>query len=91
MARRTTILADESLLIEARALAERQGVTFTALVQEALRDYLHAHRRPSRVSFAGSGRSGNPQLARSDEQVLAQEIEAREGWSPRRDGRATHG
>ncbi len=82
--KRTTILADEGLLIEAKHLADQQGQTFTALVQEALREYIQTHRPQRRLSFAGIGWSGDPDLARRDEEILAAEIDPVEGWSPRR-------
>jgi hypothetical protein len=44
--KRTTILADEGLLREAKQLAARRRITFTTLVQEALREYLIRFVRP---------------------------------------------
>jgi hypothetical protein len=82
--RRTTILADEQLLVEARYLAERQGRTFTDLVQEALREYIRAHRAPRQLSIIGIARSNEPNVARRDEEILAAEVDPIEGWSPRR-------
>jgi predicted transcriptional regulator len=38
--KRTTIMADESLILEAKHLAEQEGRTFNAVVQDALREYL---------------------------------------------------
>lgn len=82
--KRTTILADEELLLEAKHLAEHQGRTLTSLVQEALRDYVRANHPPRTLSFAGAGRSGQPRLAHKDEAILAEGLSEIEGWSPRR-------
>ena len=90
--KRTTILADEGLLLEAQQLAAQRGMTFTALVQEALREYLDAHRPERRLSIIGIGSSGEPYpLDREggwDEAILSEAIDPIEGWSPRRTGRA---
>jgi hypothetical protein len=82
--KRTTILIDEGLLLEALHLARRQGTTFTAVVHEALREYLTVHRAPRHLSFLGIGHSGRPDLAKHDEEILAAEADAVSGWSPRR-------
>lgn len=83
--RRTTILADDDLLLEAQQLAVRQGTTFTALVQQALREYVAAHRPPERhISFMGLGDSGEPNLSVSngwDEEILARELHPTFGWT----------
>ena len=83
--KRTTILADEGLLVEARQLAAQQGMTFTAVVQEALREYIAAHRPQRRISFMGMGCSGQPPLDLRDgrdEEILAAEIDPIYGWAP---------
>ena len=58
--KRTTILADEGLLLEAQQLAARRGITLTTLMQEALREYLKAHRPERQLSIIGIGSSGEP-------------------------------
>lgn len=86
--RRTTILADEGLLLEAKYLAEAQGKTLTKLVQEALAEYIEAHRPPRQLpAFVGMGDSGDPLWAGRDEEILAAEIDPIEGWSPGRKAR----
>lgn len=82
--KRTTILADEALLVEVKHLAEQEGRTLTAIVQEALRAYVRTHQPPRRLSVAGAGRSGQPQLARQEQVTLSDEITPLEGWSPKR-------
>lgn len=81
--KRTTILADEDLLIEAKFLASRQGKTLTEVIQEALRDYVRAHQSPRRISFTGLGHSGQPQLWQEEESILATEVTSSGGWDRR--------
>src|SRR5437868_14914908 len=83
--KRTTILVDEGLLVEARQLAAQQGMTFTAVVQEALRAYIAAHRPQRHISFIGMGCSGQPPVDLRDgrdEEILAAEIDPIYGWAP---------
>lgn len=56
--KRTTILADDGLILEMRNLAARRGVTFTRLAREAMRAYLAAQRPSTSLSFIGLGASG---------------------------------
>jgi hypothetical protein len=79
--KRTTILADEALLLEAKYLAIREGMTFTSLVQEALAEYLAAHRVRSRLEFIGMGHSGDGTIAQQAEEILGAEIDPIQGWS----------
>lgn len=81
--RRTSILVDDALLTEARAVAARQGTTFTGLVREALVAYIAAQDRPRPLSIVGIGRSGENDLSTRDEEILSSEIQG-DGWSPRR-------
>jgi hypothetical protein len=83
--KRTTILAEEGLLVEAKHLAQRQGKTLTALFQEALRDYIRANRPPRRLpDFVGMGRSDDPTVSQRVHEILAAEVDPIEGLSPRR-------
>jgi hypothetical protein len=82
--KRTTILADDGLFLEAKYIASRQGKTFTALVQDALRDYIEAHRPPRRISFAGIGRSGKSRTPEELDAELIAGLDRYEGWSPPR-------
>lgn len=83
--KRTTILADSELVLEAKHLASLEGRTFTALVQDALRDYVEAHRPARRrISFAGIGRSGSSLTAEEMDRMLIAGLDPIEGWSPRR-------
>lgn len=89
MMKRTTILADEHLLLEAQQLAMQRGTTLTVLLQDALREYIAAHRpRERRLSFMGMGDSGQPNLSVSngwDEEILEREVDPIAGWAPHGD------
>jgi hypothetical protein len=75
--KRTTIMADESLILEAKHLAEQEGRTFNAVVQDALREYLANHRpRQRRISFAGIGRSGKSLSFEEQEELIRNGL----GW-----------
>jgi hypothetical protein len=57
----------------------------TAVVQEALREYIAEHRPRRRISFMGMGCSGQPPLDLGDgrdEEILATEIDPIYGWAP---------
>lgn len=82
--KRTTILADEELLIEAKHLAAQTGKTLTEVVQQALREYIEANRPKRRISFAGRWRSEETDVSLRDEEILRAEIDPIDGWSPKR-------
>jgi Bacterial antitoxin of type II TA system, VapB len=82
--KRTTILADDELMLEARYLAQHEGRTFTALVQDALREYVQTHRPPRRISFAGIGQSGRSWTPEQLDAELIAGLDRYEGWSPPR-------
>lgn len=86
--KRTTIMADEQLLLEAQHLATQRHITFSALVQDALREYLTAYRPQRRLSFIGIGR-GNGLLDDmrdgKDEEILAKAVHPIYGWAIDRD------
>jgi len=57
---RTTLDINDRLMAEAKSLAARRGVSFKALVEEALRERLHARADARRVlvelpTYSGSG------------------------------------
>lgn len=87
--KRTTILADEELLVEAKHLAVQQGRTLTQLFQDALRDYVQANRPKRRISIIGIGRSKEGDISLRDEEILRAEIDPIEGWSPKREASPT--
>lgn len=56
---RTTIVAEGSLLLQLRSLAQRMGVSFSEIVRRALTEYVaRAAAGPRRASFVGAGASG---------------------------------
>lgn len=79
--KRTTILADEHLLLEAKHLAASEGKTFTVFVQDALRDYIAAHRPARRISIVGIANIEEPWTAESLDQALIDDIDPIYGWS----------
>lgn len=83
--KRTTIVADDELLLEAKHLAEREGRSLSALVQDALREYVAVHRPKRRISFIGIGESdGTPWTVEEQNQALIDGLDPIEGWSPDR-------
>lgn len=90
--KRTTILAEEDLLLDTKYLAKQLGKTFTDVVREALAEYVVNHRpKGGRIlSIEGIGDSGGPPpgdergLAERLDEILRSEIDPIEGWSPRR-------
>jgi hypothetical protein len=92
MTKRTTILADEVLLMEAQQFAAQSGTSFTKLVETALGEYIASHRPPRRMEFIGMGRSGEPGLSVADgweEKILAAAAASDPigGWSRRSSSR----
>ena len=84
--KRTTIFVEDELLVEAQHTAKQRGITFTALVDEALRTQVQANRPPRRFASLGAGHSAQPTNMRdgADEAILRADIDPIEGWSPRR-------
>jgi len=84
--KRTTIFVDDKLLVEAQHIAKQRGMTFTALVDEALRAQVQANRPPRRFASFGIGRSAQPtdMSDGADEAILRAGIDPIEGWAPRR-------
>lgn len=82
--KRTTVLLDDALLIEAQALAQQRSMTFTSLVSEAIQAYIQAKRTPRRISCIGIGHSERPRDSHrdgGDEDELRAGINLVEGWS----------
>lgn len=74
--KRTTIIADDELLLEVKQLAAHKGQTVTALVQQALREYVRAQRGSPRLGFAGMGSSKEPWTSDDLDRMLAHEGDA---------------
>jgi len=84
--KRTTIFVDDELLVEVQHIAKQRGITFTALVDEALRAQIQASRTPRRFASLGVGHSVQPtdMSNGADEAVLRADIDRIEGWTPHR-------
>jgi hypothetical protein len=83
--KRTTIMADEELLLEAKHLADHESKTLSALIQDALREYIAGHRPKRQISFIGIGESTGPSLTvEQQDQLLRDGLDPIEGWSPDR-------
>lgn len=85
--KRTTVVLDDALLLEAQALAQQRSMTFTSLVSEAIRAYIQANRTPRRISCIGIGHSDRPRASLrdgGDEDELRAGIDPVEGRSPQR-------
>lgn len=79
--KRTTVLADEGLLLELKLLARQEGKSVSDLVRNALQEYLRTHRTSAkRLSFYSMGASGETDVAERAEQILAREIKRESGW-----------
>ena len=72
--KRTTIFIEPQLERELQALARRSGRPMAAIVREALAQYVAAdkERRPVRLGFVASGRSGRSDIADRHEELLFQ-------------------
>jgi len=73
--KRTTIFIEPQLERELQALARRSGRPMAALVREAVAQYVGAEkaRRPQRLGFIASARSGRSDIAERHEDLLFQQ------------------
>ena len=56
---RTSILADDGLVLELRSMAQRAGVCVSEIIRRALGEYVRKHKRSAdRPKFVGAGSSG---------------------------------
>lgn len=79
--RRTTIQANEELLLEVKQLAEEQRTTVSQIIRGALEEYLYQHRQGARaLSFVGIGSSGRKDISRDVENIIAAQVEKGTGW-----------
>ena len=72
--KRTTIFIEPQVERELQALARRSGRPMAAIVREAVAQYVAAEkaRRPARLGFVASGRSGRGDIAERHEDLLFQ-------------------
>jgi metal-responsive CopG/Arc/MetJ family transcriptional regulator len=87
--KRTTIMADDELLLEAKYQAEREGRSVSALVQDALREYIETHRPKRRLLSAGIVNIDWSPSAEELDRILIDGLDPIEGWSPDRPARTT--
>ncbi len=73
--KRTTIVADEALLLELKHQAKREGKTVSELIREILNDYLRRDKKKRILSFIGAGRSGQNDISEKCEEILEQAFE----------------
>lgn len=79
--KRTTIFAEEDVLLELKHLAKTQDRTLTEVIREALRHYVQRHRpETQRFSFIGMAAFEPDDVARRAEEILANEIKRESGW-----------
>lgn len=80
--KRTTIVADEGLLLEIKQLAEEENHSVSEVIQEALREYVASRRQARRgmISFLASGKSGCTDVSEKAEEILEADADRREGW-----------
>lgn len=71
--RRTTILLDDDLADRLDYERRRRNQSTTAIVREALTDYLAGGNRVKRLGFIGIGRSRHRDTARNSDEILARE------------------
>lgn len=79
---RTTLDINDRLLIEAKSLAARRGLSLKALVEEALRERLHGRSEERRVKVAlptFSGHGLQPGVDLSDGAALLEVMDADPG------------
>lgn len=73
--KRTTIVADEALLLELKYRAKREGKTVSELIRKVLDDYLRRSERRKTLSFVAAGRSGRNDISEKSEEILEQGFE----------------
>ena len=72
---RTTILADDGLMLEIRSLAQRVGVSVSEIIRQALEKFIREQKKGrAGPSFLGVGHSGGAlKVSERDEEYLFQE------------------
>lgn len=74
MSKRTTIQAEEGLLLELRYLAKRQGTTLSHVIREALATYLVERQEAQALpSFVGVGEGERTDASERAEELLFRE------------------
>ncbi len=84
---RTTILLEDTLMLEVKSLASKKGTTATQIIREALMEYLRKQPPGGLPSFAGVGRSkgtGAGKISETLEEALGTTVDPHEGSGGRR-------
>ena len=69
--KRTTIFAEESLLVALKEIAKKEHLNLSAAIRAALEEYVGRRRAGSTLpSFVGIGRSGRKDVAERAEELL---------------------
>jgi len=72
--KRTTIMADETLLLELKHRAKREGRNVSELIREALRQYCKKKEKKKSLSIVGIGKSGRKDVSEKVEEILREEL-----------------
>ncbi len=84
---RTTILLEDTVMLEVKALASKKGTTATQIIKEALTEYLRKQPPGGLPSFTGVGKSkgtGAGKISEKLEGTLGATIDPHEGSGGRR-------
>jgi len=69
--KRTTVFADDDVMKKVREIAKRENCTVSEITRKALHEFVsRRHRKPSRLSLIGIGRSGRKDVAERAEELL---------------------
>lgn len=70
--KRTTIFAEDDLLIELKELSKEEGKSVAELVREALERLIKSRTSPKakKISFMGAGKSGKKNISARHEELL---------------------
>jgi hypothetical protein len=77
---RTTILVESDLLLEIKQLARANGKTATAIIRDALEQYIDRQRTARKLSFTAIGKSGRRTVSKNAETILRRKASRRQGW-----------
>lgn len=82
MMKRTTIVAEEGLLLEIKQIADEENHSLSDVIQDALREYVRSKRQAKRgtISFVGAGRSDRTDISEKAEDILDMDIHQNGGW-----------
>jgi predicted transcriptional regulator len=87
--KRTTIVADEEVMLEIQSIAQRENRSTSNVIREALATYVHRyHSRTTKpenpllaIAALGQNRTGETDVSERVEEILADEIDPKFGWS----------